>query len=141
MEGAHMSFISSTYWTESVGPAAAVATLNKMRNTNVPAHVAAIGGLVMDVWKQRACDHGLPVVVGDGYPCFANFRFQHHQSEQIRTLFTQLMLAKGFLAGLSVYPTLSHTEEIVRLYEVAVDESFAAISEALREDRITQLLR
>jgi glutamate-1-semialdehyde 2,1-aminomutase len=33
MDGAHSSFISSTYWTESIGPTAAVATLKKMKTT------------------------------------------------------------------------------------------------------------
>ena len=37
MEGANSSFISSTYWTESVGPTAALAVIQKMMKINVPA--------------------------------------------------------------------------------------------------------
>ena len=43
MDGAHESFISSTYWSERVGPVAALATLKKMQQVDVPAHVADMG--------------------------------------------------------------------------------------------------
>ena len=43
MQTAQDSFISSTYWTEGVGPVAALATIRKLRQVDVPAHVRAIG--------------------------------------------------------------------------------------------------
>ena len=48
MDAAQDSFISSTYWTEGVGAAAAVATLKEMKRIDVPAHVGRIGTLVRD---------------------------------------------------------------------------------------------
>ena len=42
MEGAHTSFISSTYWTEAVGPAAALAAIEKMEKTRVWEHAARV---------------------------------------------------------------------------------------------------
>ncbi|MBP1992127.1 aminotransferase class III-fold pyridoxal phosphate-dependent enzyme [Paenibacillus eucommiae] len=141
MEGAHLSFISSTYWTESVGPAAALATLAKMKRSEVAAHVQRIGEKIKDSWSRNAFRHGLPVAVGDGYACLANFRFQDDQAEQLRTLFTQLMLERGFLAGTAVYPTLAHTDAIVSLYDEAVDEVFDVMANALREGKIEQSLR
>ena len=38
MDGAQKSFISSTYWTEAVGPTAALATIEKMEKTKVWEH-------------------------------------------------------------------------------------------------------
>ncbi|MEZ6045142.1 MAG: aminotransferase class III-fold pyridoxal phosphate-dependent enzyme [Planctomycetaceae bacterium] len=35
MQAAQDTFISSTYWTEGIGPAAALATLRRMRETDV----------------------------------------------------------------------------------------------------------
>ncbi len=61
MEGAHRSFISSTYWTEAVGPAAALATLEKMGRIDVPAHLARIGKKLQEHWRQLAEKHSLPV--------------------------------------------------------------------------------
>ena len=141
MEGAHGSFISSTYWTEGVGPAAALATLAVMREVDVPGHVERIGALVSDLWRDAARRHGLPVVTHDGYPCMAHFRFDHPESEALRTLYTTLMLDRGFLAGVSIYPTLAHSEEIVGAYGEAVEQVFAEIAAILSRRGIREALR
>jgi len=141
MDGAHSSFISSTYWTESLGPAAALATLHKMQKINVPAHVAHIGSMVLDLWHRHADKHSLPVVAGDGYPCLAHFHFEHELAEELRTLYTQLMLGRGFLAGTSIYPTLAHTDEIVALYGEAIDAVFGEIAAALAAGEAKARLR
>ncbi|MFD0715844.1 aminotransferase class III-fold pyridoxal phosphate-dependent enzyme [Paenibacillus sp. GCM10027626] len=141
MEGAHHSFISSTYWTERVGPAAALAALARMEESDAAAYINTIGEQVKEIWSLNAARHSLPVEPGDGYACLANFRFRHELSEPLRTLFTQLMLERGFLAGTTVYPTLAHTEQIVRAYDEAVDESFAIIANALRENQVEQSLQ
>lgn len=140
MAGAHSSFISSTYWTESVGPVAALATLRKMRKLNIPGHVERIGRLVQNIWKDHGVRHGLPVVAG-GYPCVAHFRFDHPQSNELRTLFVQGMLARGFMAGCQFYPTLAHTESIVALYANAVAEVFADVALALSRGEVKTRLK
>ncbi|MFZ5917370.1 MAG: aminotransferase class III-fold pyridoxal phosphate-dependent enzyme [Chloroflexota bacterium] len=130
MEGAHDSFISSTYWTESVGPAAALAALLKMQRVDAPAVVARVGEKVFALWQRHAAKHGLPVTFS-GYPCLAHFQFEHEQANELRTLYTQLMLARGFLAGTSIYATTAHTDEIIALYGEAIDAVFAEIAAAL----------
>ena len=130
MAGAQGSFISSTYWTESVGPVAALATLRKMKTIDVPAHVARIGSRVQALWKECGRRHGLPVHA-DGYPCLAHFKFEHEKAEVLRTLYTQWMLDRGFLAGTGLYPTLAHTDDLVERYGEAVDEVFGRIARAL----------
>ncbi len=131
MDGAHRSFISSTYWTESVGPVAALATVRKMQAVDVPAHVARIGRAVIGHWREAARRHGLPVETDEARPCLAHFSFKHEQADVLRTLYTQLMLERGFLAGVGLYPTLAHTDEIVALYGEAIDHVFAEIADAL----------
>ncbi|MFA5101366.1 MAG: aminotransferase class III-fold pyridoxal phosphate-dependent enzyme, partial [Candidatus Omnitrophota bacterium] len=141
MEGANTSFISSTYWTESVGPVAALATIKKMRQINLPAHVEKIGLQVLDYWKTSAEKYGLPVDTGDCYPCLAHFKFNHPKGEELRTLYTQLMLERGFLAGTGIYPTLAHTREIIALYGAAIDEVFAVIADALKQGTVKDMLK
>ena len=141
MEGAHTSFISSAYWTESVGPAAAVATLKKMLRLDVPAHVARMGTRAMESWRRHGAACGLPVVVEDGYPCLAHFKFDHPQADALRTLFTQLMLERGFLAGLLFFPTLAHTEQVMSLYDEAVGEAFGEIARALERGEVQSRLK
>jgi glutamate-1-semialdehyde 2,1-aminomutase len=131
MEGAHGSFISSTYWTEGIGPAAALAAIQKMRRVDVPGHVERAGRSVMATWRKGAEKHGLPLVVEEGYPCLARFRFDHEAANELRTLYTQLMLERGFLAGPQFYPALTHTEEVLQKFDSAAFAVFAEIREAL----------
>jgi len=141
MEGAHHSFISSTYWTEGVGPAAALATLKKMAKVDVPAHVAHIGRLVAASWKQHAARFHLPVEVVDSCPALVHFRWEHQLADALRTLYTQLMLDRGFLAGQSLYATLAHTEEVVAKFDRAIEEVFAHIADSLRQGTVQSELR
>jgi glutamate-1-semialdehyde 2,1-aminomutase len=141
MDGAHRSFISSTNWTESVGPAAALAAVRKMQRIDVPAHVARVGERVIGFWRAAAERHHLPVETSDGRPCLAHFSFKHEQSEALRTLYTQMMLERGFLAGTGLYPTLAHTDDVVALYGEAIDEVFACIADALNKGDATARLK
>ena len=141
MHGAHDSFISSTYWTEAVGPAAALATLKKFEQANLPNRIAQIGKRLQETWRDRGQEHGLPVQVDDGHPCLAHFQFEGRQGNQLRTLYTQLMLERGFLAGTSIYPTMAHTDEIVERYRTAIDEVFAELSTALARGTVSQDLK
>ena len=140
MDGAQKSFISSTYWTESVGPAAAMATLDVMRDSNVSDHVDHIGALVQNVWRNGALKHGLPVRVQPGYACLPRFIFEHPQQNELRTLFTQRMLHRGFLATGAFYPTLAHNEDMVGLYADAVDAVFHEIADAIEKHAVTESL-
>ncbi|MDO8685636.1 MAG: aminotransferase class III-fold pyridoxal phosphate-dependent enzyme [Clostridiales bacterium] len=140
MEGAHKSFISSTYWTESVGPVAALTALKKMEGTQVCKHVENIGNLVTGCWKKYGDKYNLPIAVGDGYPCLAHFSFKHVEADRLRTIFTRKMLDKGFLAPTSIYPTLAHIPEIVEKYGVAVDEVFATIADIIKTGDISAAL-
>ena len=140
MAGAHDSFISSTYWTDSVGPVAALATLRKMQTLDVPGHIARAGARVQQYWEEAGRRHGLPVHV-DGYPCLAHFRFEHEQAEALRTLYTQYMLDLGFLAGTVMYATLAHTEAIIDHYGEAIHKVFRDIAEALAAGEVAERLR
>ncbi len=131
MSGSHESFISSTYWTESVGPVAGLATLRKMRQHDIPGHVRRIGTAIQDHWRRLARKHALDVEVA-GFPCLAHFEFKHPKAEALRTLYAQWMLERGFLAGTAFYPSWAHSSEIVAQYAKAVDEVFGRIAESLR---------
>jgi len=140
MSGAHASFISSTYWTEGVGPAAALATVRKMRARDVPEHIGRIGMRVQRGWEEAARRHALPVRIG-GYPCLAHFVFQHPQADALRTLFTQQMLERGYLAGTGLYPTLAHDEGVTERYLEAINTVFGEVAEALSQDKVLERLR
>lgn len=97
--------LRSTYWTESIGPTAAVATLARLEKLDVAHHVGEIGALVRAGWAAAATRHGVPAdVIGIPALCILSFDAQEI-SRALMTLFTQEMLARGFLAAGAFYPT------------------------------------
>ncbi|MBQ7403898.1 MAG: aminotransferase class III-fold pyridoxal phosphate-dependent enzyme [Lentisphaeria bacterium] len=126
--GAASAFLSSTYWTERVGPAAALATIDKMEKINVAARVNEFGHKVMKMWKSTADAVGLPLELDSEFGCLAYFAFKTAVPNAIRTLFTQLMLERGFLAGTGFYPTAAHGEQEFAAYSQAVKEVFAILA-------------
>lgn len=139
MNGAEDSFISSTYWTESVGPTAALAAIKKMEETKVWEHAQKVGDSLKNTWQTLADKHGIPAHAG-GMSCLAHVNFEKYPLE-LKTLYTVLMLKKGFLATNMCYPTLAHTDEILELHAKAVDEVFAEMSEILKKDSLDEILK
>ena len=139
MSAAQETFISSTYWTERLGPAAALATLKKMKRLNAPRHLNMIGGLIGQGWKKLAKKRGLDITVG-GPNALINFSFNYKNAQEIKTLFTQEMLKRGFLASLCVYVSCSHTKKHIEKYLKAVDEVFSIIAQAISENKVKNLL-
>ena len=142
MQGAQQSFISSTYWTEGVGPTAALATINKMKSLpNFHSHLAKMGTLAQNYWRDHARKHHLPVEVEDGYPALSTFKFNHELAPELTTLYTQLMLERGFLAANVIYTTMGLTEGILALYGQAVEEVFGLIREYLNDGTVKKRLK
>jgi glutamate-1-semialdehyde 2,1-aminomutase len=139
MLAAERTFISSTSWTERIGPVAARATIRKHRDRGVADHLVAIGTSVQEGWKKAAADAELRIHV-DGMPPLSHFEFVRDPSV-IGTLFTQEMLDRGYLAGTSFYPTLSHTPEEAERYLENVDEVFRLLARAISEESVRQRLR
>lgn len=141
MQGAHSSFISSTYWTESVGPTAALATINKLEKYGVAEYVNMVGRKIINLWRQHGKRNSLPILFDGGYPCLAHFKFNHRLSQHLNTLYVQLMLERGFLAGVSIYPTFAHTDNIIDLYGKAIDEVFGIIADYIKKDIVEEMLK
>ncbi len=140
MQAAQETFLSSAYWTEAVGPAAALATIRKMQRIDVPAHVAKIGRQTMDRWVELGALHGVPVSAS-GHPAMAHLDFGGDDTAALGTLFTVRMLDKGFLAGPRFYPTWAHRERHVEEFVKAADEVFPEIAAAAREGNVRERLK
>jgi len=131
MDAAQDSFISSTYWTERIGPAAAIATINKMRKLNVQKHMMECGKTIQKGWKTLADKYTINIKVGGIYPLS---HFDFIESPLIlKTLFTQEMLIRGFLATNSYYSCYAHKKDHLDKYLDAVDEVFSFISRIIQE--------
>jgi len=78
MEITQDTFISSTYWTERIGPAAALATIRKYRKLKVHDHMKKVGKMVQDGWIELAEKHSLDIHVSGIYP-LGHFSFEHEK--------------------------------------------------------------
>jgi len=139
MQAAQSTFMSSTNWTERVGPAAALATIAKHRREGVAARLAEIGGLVSDGWRRAGDRSGLEVRT-HGLPSLAHFDIGHDDEVVLTTLFTQLMLERGFLASNQFKPSFAHRPEHVGRYLEAVEEVFPILADAAERGDAASML-
>jgi glutamate-1-semialdehyde 2,1-aminomutase len=130
MDAAQKSFISSTYWTERIGPVAALAMIKKHRQNDVGKHLMKIGQMVQDGWRTLFSRHGIPIHI-DGTPPMGHFSFEHEKALVAKALFIQGMLEKGFLATTGFYAMFAHQEEHVKAYLDAVDQFLPILNEAI----------
>ena len=135
MQAAQSTFISSTFWTDGVGPAAAVACVRKMMTCDVPSHLRRIGQLVVNGWQRLARQHNLPVTT-PGRPELALLHFEHPESSALATLMTASMLRRGYLATTAFNATLAHETRHVDAYLSALDEVFAELADAINDNDI-----
>lgn len=140
MEASQTSFISSTNWTERIGPTAAIATISKHRCNDVGSHLMKLGGMVQAGWEKSAKEHNLPVHIS-GIPPMGHFSFETDQPQVYKALFVQLMLERGILATTGFYAMYAHTIENVERYNRTVNEVFGIMADLKQRDGITVALK
>jgi glutamate-1-semialdehyde 2,1-aminomutase len=128
MEAAQSTFISSTFWTERIGPTAALKTLEVMERVQSWNCITATGHVIAGRWQALAAKHGLSITLS-GLPALIGFSFNSPNYLAYKTLITQEMLSKGYLAGTSVYVCTEHTPEIIDGFFDALDPLFGLIAE------------
>ncbi len=126
MEAAQTTFISSTFWTERIGPTAALKTLEVMARVRSWEQITQTGRAITARWKALAEKHGLSITT-NGLPALAGFAINSPNALAYKTLISQEMLAKGYLAATTVYVCTEHTPEVVSGYFDALDPVFALI--------------
>lgn len=140
MQAAQATFISSTNWTERIGPTAAIATIKKHRANNVGEYLVKLGMTVQTGWQELADRHGLKIHIGGMKP-MGHFSFEYGHGLTMKSLFVQLMLDKGFLASTMYYAMYAHTEEHCRSYLEAVDSAFGEIAQLNESGELDGALR
>lgn len=140
MEAAQSTFISSTFWTERIGPAAALKTLEVMERERSWEAITHTGLNIRERWQQLAAKHDLQIEHW-GLPALTGYTFKSDQALAYKTLITQEMLAKGYLAGNSVYVSTMHTPEVVDGYFEALDPLFATIKSCEEGRDVISLLK
>lgn len=128
MQAAQQTFISSTFWTERVGPTAALKTLEVMEREKSWQTITQIGNDISNQWQGLADKYELDISTW-GLPALSGFTFNLPNALSYKTLITQEMLKKGYLAANSVYACTEHKQNIVDGYFAELDPIFSIIKE------------
>lgn len=139
MQAAQESFISSTFWTDRVGPAAALATIKKMKAKKLSQHLMRVSIKVRAIWNDAAKKHGVAITTPE-VPVILTLSFEGKDSLEARTYFVQEMLRRGILASSTFYASLAHGDKELKQYKKAVDEVFLLIKKARAGRGIAALL-
>ena len=140
MQAAQQTFISSTFWTERIGPTAALKTLEVMEREKSWKTITKIGNNISRQWKTLADKHELDISTW-GLPALSGYTFNSSNALSYKTLVTQEMLKKGYLAANSVYACTEHTQEFVDGYFAELDPLFAIIKECEEGLDVNTLLK
>lgn len=128
MDAAQSTFISSTFWTERIGPVAALATIDAMEDCRSWEVITETGREITRRWQDLAASHSLTIRTR-GLPALTGFDIPGARGLIYKTLITQEMLKAGYLAGTSVYVSTEHRPDVLDRYFEALDPVFALIAE------------
>ena len=139
MKHAQRTFISSTFWTERSGPVAALKTLEEMEKIKSWEIITKIGNKIVKGWKKLATKHKLKIRCF-GIPSVKSFEIKSKNWLKYKTLISQEMLKKGFLAGNTIYACIDHNDKILKKYFNCLDQVFKIISKCEKNGQIDMFL-
>lgn len=128
MEAAKNTFISSMFWSERLGYAAGLATLDKMKRKHVQELISLTGLQAKQLWASAAEEAGMEIEIS-GLDALASFQFAGDEDRVKITTFTQEMLKRGYLASNQFYPSVCHTTKEMDLYAEHVRDVFCDIAD------------
>ena len=140
MEAAQSTFISSTFWTERIGPAAGLAALEAMESMKSWEQITSTGQRIRKELSNLADKFDLNLNQ-TGLPSLTCYNFESDNALEYKTLITQEMLSKGYLAANSVYVCTEHTPSIVDGFIAALAPVFQLIQECENGRDVNTLLR
>ena len=140
MQAAQKTFISSTNWTERIGPTAALATIRKYIGKKVDKHIIGIGNITIKGLEKAAKETGVKIHVS-GIPTLVHFSFEYENALAVTTYFTQEMLKKGFLAWIQFKPSYAHKKHHIEKYLKAAKEVFKKIKVAVDNGDVESKLK
>ena len=139
MDAAQSSFISSTFWTERIGPNAALKTLEVMEREKSWQKITNQGKKIRNLIDKLSKKYEINISL-TGIPSLTNIIFKSKNSLAYKTLISQEMLKRGFLASNSIYVCTEHTDEIINYFIENLDQVFSKIGECEKGRDIYELL-
>lgn len=139
MDLARSTSISDAFWSERIGPSAALKSLEVMERERSWERITATGTAVRRSWQRLADRHHLNIT-HHGVAALSSFSINGQDSSMYAALITQEMLKRGYLADTSCSACLAHTPEIIQPYVEALDIVFTKIAECEAGKPVEELL-
>ena len=132
------TFISSTFWSERVGPVAALETLKIMEKNKSWKTITLLGKRVKNKWKNLAKKYDIDASV-KGLDAMPIILFKKHNLIY-KTLISQEMLKSNFLASNSFYLSTMHNQKVIEKYFFYLEKVFKKIKISNLEKSPTKFL-
>ncbi|MBC7855184.1 MAG: aminotransferase class III-fold pyridoxal phosphate-dependent enzyme [Pirellulaceae bacterium] len=142
MEPSARMFISSTYWSDTIGLRAALTTIQELRRRNVPAQLERLGNDIMQRNNRAAAETGFPAVCR-GLPTHPLLDFQIDDpvtKSKLTTLYIQEMAKRGCHGYAAFYLNAAQGPAEVEQTAVAAKEVFELMKDGLDRNRLDELL-
>ncbi len=131
-------FIFTTFGGEALSLSAAIATINEIKEKNVPAHLDQKGNKLRDGYNELAAKAGVSDVTScTGYGCRSviNFHTSTGNPLVLKTIMQQEMIRRGVLWGGSHSMSFSHTDEDIQKTLKAYEEVFPILKQAIESGK------
>jgi glutamate-1-semialdehyde 2,1-aminomutase/spore coat polysaccharide biosynthesis protein SpsF len=139
MEPPDNIFYSGTFFGETLSIAAAIATIKKLEELDVPGHLVRTGIILEKEILDIRSDAGLEDIVSiDGWYPKQTISFHGNQQNQLRSLFIAKMAENGVLIINSNNLSYAHKEPEIEQILDAYAGTFLAIQKALDDGSIAQ---
>jgi glutamate-1-semialdehyde 2,1-aminomutase len=142
MEPSIRMFISSTYWSDTIGLRAALTTLREIRRREVPMYLHQFGTELQRRLNDAAAETGMSVRCG-GLSVHPALQFQVEDpamKTRLATLYMQEMAKRGCHGYTSFYLNAAQGAAEIEQTVAAARETFALMDQGLRRGTIDQLL-
>lgn len=142
MEPAARMFISSTYWSDTIGLRATLTTLREIRGRDIPTKVRAIGSELQTRLSAAAVETGFPARCA-GLSVHPALKLQVDDPVLLRelsTLFIQEMAKRGCHGFTSFYLNGAQGKAEIDQTVEAARETFAIMQEGLERGNVGDLL-
>lgn len=137
-------FYFTTFGGEALSLAATLATIDEMKEKNVPQYLATQGQKIKDGFNALREKHGMAdyITIG-GYPCrsIVNFTEKAGDALVLKTYLQQEMIKRGILWSSFHNMCLSHSDADVQLTLDAYDDIFLTFKQLIESNSVASALK
>lgn len=137
MNAANNSFISSSYWTDGIGTAAALATLKKMQYLDIHNTVWQLGLQFQQSLKELVALYPACKIQVSGMPVSPSFTFNLGElSTAAKNSYIRKMSEKGFLVSSIYYLMFTHQDLHIKALLEALNTVLKELEELIINDKL-----